>query len=528
MTPIPKTIPLVELLDRARLENFDVQGNPATPLAGLSLHAQRTERHQMFVAIAGTKTDGHLLISEAVQRGASALLVEREVPPYPGVAIVRVESTRRALGPLAHAFHDNPTRDMRVMAVTGTNGKTSTTRLAMSILASTGATAGTIGTLGAEWKTRRHLLDTTTPDALTLARLIRQMRDDGVEYLTMEASSHAIDQHRIGGLPVHVGVLTNVSQDHLDYHGDFPSYIAVKRRLFFDWVARTPGGIACFNEADPVGEELCFSFDKSFLRYTEYETEKTDVTARNVRVGPEGISFDLLVEGRSARVASRLTGRFMVSNMLGAAAACHALGVPVEAIARGLSLAPPIPGRFERVDEGQPFTVIVDYAHTPDALEKLLRSVRQITTGRIVTVAGCGGDRDRTKRYPMGAAAAMGSDVVIVTSDNPRGEDPAQIARDMLAGVTESGIRLAQVQSVLDRAQAIERALLLAGPGDCVVIAGKGHEPYQEVAGVRYAFDDREVTRGVLRAQAGNWKTTPAGVEVLPASRGASDATVGA
>ncbi|MDK2970788.1 MAG: UDP-N-acetylmuramoyl-L-alanyl-D-glutamate--2,6-diaminopimelate ligase [Candidatus Sumerlaeota bacterium] len=513
MTSFQLPVPLIEVLDRAHIKNVDIQGNPQVMVTGVATHAQKTERNQLFVARVGTKVDSHVLVSEAVQRGACALLVERDIPPYPGVTIVRVKDTQKALGPVAHAFYRDPAREMKIIATTGTNGKTSVTRLVGAILRTAGMPTGTIGTLGAEWKNRCLQSDTTTPDPVTIARTMRMMRADGIEAVSLEASSHAIDQNRIGGLPINVGILTNVTQDHLDYHGDFPTYIAVKRRLFFEHVAKTPGGIACFNEKDPVGEELCFSYKSPFLRYTEYESAETNVTARNLRLGPDGTSFDLLIEGGTASVASRLVGRFNVSNMLAAAAAAHALGIGVEAIARGLSLASPIPGRFERLDEGQPFSVIVDYAHTPDALEKLLKSVRQLTAGKVITVAGCGGDRDRTKRYAMGAAVAMNSDAVIATSDNPRYEDPDRIASEMLVGITESGVKTSQVQTVLDRAHAIERALHLAQKGDTVVIAGKGHEPYQEICGVRYAFDDCVVTRGILRAMSANWSTNPTAVE---------------
>ncbi len=503
----PNPVILKALLDSINIQPIDSIGNLNTVVTGISTHAQSIRRSELFVAISGTKTDSHQLISEAVERGAAAVMVERPIPSYPGVTIVQVPNTRLILGPLAHGFFGNPAESMRIAAVTGTNGKTTTTTIIAKIMACAGFTPGIVGTLGVSWGNQRLDENITTPGPLKLAEFFYQMKMDGVDMVSMEASSHGIDQARLAGIPVHAGALTNVSQDHLDYHGDFPTYIATKRRLFFDYVAKTQGGVACLNADDPVGEELCFSYPGEKISFSTALHTEADIVARNIRFGVEGTEFNLLANGSSIPVSSRLIGSFNLTNTLAAAAVCHALGVDLPLIAEGVAQVPPVAGRFETVRAGQPFLTIVDYAHTPDALEKVLRTARQLTAGRLITVFGCGGDRDRTKRAPMGKAVGSYSDYAIVTSDNPRNEDPDRIARDAYVGLEQSPLRSSQYQIILDRAHAIERALHLAAPGDCVMICGKGHETYQEIHGKKYAFDDRQIAREILKTMTKNWAT---------------------
>ncbi|MEQ8820842.1 MAG: UDP-N-acetylmuramoyl-L-alanyl-D-glutamate--2,6-diaminopimelate ligase [Sumerlaeia bacterium] len=514
--PSPLTPPqsLRRLLTEANLMVEDLTGDADVPVTDLTHRAQQTQRGGLFIAIKGHSADGHLMISDAVQRGARSIVTERAIPPYPGVTVVQVKDTRQALGRLAQAFHGHPSRGMTIAGVTGTNGKSTVVGLIHTIWESAGLKAGRAGTLGTAWGEKDFDHGTTTPDALFLAQSMAAMAAEGVTHLAMEVSSHAIDQARVAGVPMHAGVFTNISQDHLDYHGDFPTYIGVKRRLFFDYVEPS-GGVSVLNIEDPVGEELAFSLPGRRMTFSHRDNNSAaDLRAENVFMSPGGTRFTLhrrLPNGKveTAQVATSLIGEFNVSNMLAAAGACLGLGMELPRIAKGLSQARCVAGRFEQVHEGQPFSVIVDYAHTPDALEKVLRTARRITAGRLITVFGCGGDRDRSKRPLMGRTAARYSDYVILTSDNPRTEDPEEIARQALAGLQAEAERPGRYQVVLDRANAIERAIQLAQPGDCVMIAGKGHETYQQIGTTRHPFDDRQAARDILQSLADSWRTAP-------------------
>lgn len=510
-------IPLDKLFASAGVAATDWIGNPRTVVTGLQTHAQRVARNDLFVALNGVSTDSHMLVGEAVRRGAAAVLVEREAEPIPGVCVVRTPDTRRALGALAQAFHGFPARAMAVCGVTGTNGKTTVTHLLRTILAGAGRRVGLVGTLGAHWEGGSRDLGMTTPGPLALAEVLAAMERARVDSVVMEVSSHAIDQKRIASIPMHIGVLTNVSQDHLDYHGDFESYREVKKRLFKDFVARTPGSVSCFNADDPTGAEMAAEHDGARMAFSADADADCLVRARNVAWRPDGTDFDLAIGRAAVRVRGGIIGPFNLSNMLAAACAAHALGLDLGQIADGLEAFEGAPGRFERIDAGQPFLAIVDYAHTPDALEKVLRAARRLTLGRLICVFGAGGNRDRGKRPLMGRVAGELSDLVVVTSDNPRNEDPEDIARHIEEGLRLSGLRPACSQRVLDRRQAIERAVNLASPGDCIVVAGKGHEATQEVEGVFHPFDDREALRAALSALANG-----AGLAMAEAPEGAA------
>ncbi|MBI5155145.1 UDP-N-acetylmuramoyl-L-alanyl-D-glutamate--2,6-diaminopimelate ligase [Candidatus Poribacteria bacterium] len=511
------SVDLLDLLSGAGLLSADIFGNPDVLITGISTHAQRVEPGQMFVAIAGTKTDSHLLISDAIARGAAAVLAERDIPAYPHTTMVRVPNTRRALGQVVQAYHGNPARNMTMVGITGTNGKTTTSSLVSAIMTHAGLRTGLIGTLGTFWNNNYVDDHITTPDAMTLARSLSRMVEDRVDLAVMEVSSHAIDQCRTSGIPFKAAALTSVSQDHLDYHGDYASYMAVKRSFFFDSIEPVAEAVAAFNADDPVGEEMMHSYTGARVGFTANGAPGCAYTAREVRLRPDGTTFQLVADGKSTVVSSRLIGSFNVTNMLAAAAICHRLGREMPVIADALNHVSPISGRFERIEAGQPFLVVVDYAHTPDALTKVLRTARQLTTGDLITVFGCGGNRDKTKRAPMGRSAGAHSDYAILTTDNPRDEDPADIARMAEDGLAESGMRRGCYQTVLDRTHAIERALTLAKPGDCVVIAGKGHETYQEIQGRKFTYDDRVVARDILRTLSSAWTSRPAATESAPA-----------
>lgn len=500
-----RPIALKDLIADSRLAQADIAGNPRTMVTGISINAQKTGRNEMFVAINGTRIDSHALIPQAIEAGASVVVVEREIEVPPGVSVVRVDSTRAALGPLAHAMHRHPARAINVCGITGTNGKTTSTHLVYSILEHAKRRPGLIGTLGARHGAAYIPLNTTTPGPLELAEIFRQFEEDQVDCVAMECSSHAIDQARIGGIPFRVGALTNITQDHLDYHGTFENYVACKASFFHEQVCATPGSVACFNLDDPAVAGVSSVYTGAQLTYAR-DNATADVEAADVFLHPTGITMRLRIEDVVLPVSARLAGEFNVYNILTAASCCYAMGVSPEEIAAGIEAAPPVSGRFEYVDEGQPFTVLVDYAHTPDALLRVMRTARRICAGRLIVTFGAGGDRDRGKRPIMGRYAGEHADYVIITSDNPRTEDPALIARQVLEGVLQSPLRSNCYQVVLDRRGAIEKALTMASPNDVVVIAGKGHEDYQEIGHERHPFDDRLVARKVLRSIASAYR----------------------
>ncbi|MCC6546521.1 UDP-N-acetylmuramoyl-L-alanyl-D-glutamate--2,6-diaminopimelate ligase [Candidatus Sumerlaeota bacterium] len=502
-----RAILLDELLKKAMIVPDDVVGNPRVMVTGISTNARRTGRNEMFVAVRGTKTDSHMLLSEAVDAGASVLLVDRrEVGSYPGVTIVCVADTRQAIGPIAHAFHNNPARSMIVCGVTGTNGKTSTTHFIYRILAEAGRNPGVIGTLGAFHGGHSIPLHNTTPGAQELAEIFHKFDLHHVDSVIMECSSHAIDQGRINGIPFRCGALTNITQDHLDYHGSFNEYMNCKERFFAEHVAAAPGSVSCFNMDDESGVAFSSRYRAEQVRFSTRDSGKHEVVADEIVMKVSATEFRLRIENRKARINTSLVGSFNISNMLAAAACAHSMGIGFDTIAGALEKMSPVPGRFEIINEGQPFTVIVDYAHTPDALERVLRFARQqCASGRMLVAFGCGGDRDRGKRPIMGKVAGDQADFVIITSDNPRTEDPSVIARQVLEGLLRSKLKSNRYYINIDRGNAIEMALTMASPGDVVVIAGKGHEDYQDVGTKRIPFDDRIVARTVLKDLVGNF-----------------------
>ena len=509
MISAPLPMRLGDLLRSAGVQIAGVDGDPGVRIHGISTHAQRTGRGEMFVAISGTSFDSHVLLSEAVDAGASVLLVEKESRPYPGVVTVRVPNTRAVLGKLAHALYGHPSRNMKVCGITGTNGKTTTTHLVREIMEQGGIKTAMIGTLGAYFGKVSMPTKNTTPDALELAEMMFVMEQEGVQAVAMEASSHAIDQGRLNGLRFRSCALTNLTQDHLDYHGTLANYAACKMRLFTDYLANSPGGQGCVNADDAVGRQLMETYTGDMISFSPSGDERAFVRGADVQHTPRGIHFTLLIGGRTAPVRSTLMGSFNFANMLTAAGCAHSMGMDVESIADALGKTRSVPGRFEYVDEGQPFSVIVDYAHTPDALERVLKTARRLCAGRLISVFGCGGDRDRGKRPIMGKAAGEASDFVIVTSDNPRTEDPQFIADQIAEGLRKSPLKANRFHMVLDRHRAIDQAINMACPGDVVLIAGKGHEDYQDFGTHRTHFDDREVAREVLRQIIGNFSQSP-------------------
>jgi UDP-N-acetylmuramoyl-L-alanyl-D-glutamate--2,6-diaminopimelate ligase len=468
------------------LEGAGIEGDPSTEVVGLAYDSRAVEPGWLYFCVPGTVTDGHRFASDAVAAGASALVVER--PLGLGVPEVVVGSVRQAMAPVAALFEGDPTAELTVAGVTGTNGKTTTSFLLRDLLEADGRRTGLIGTVRQVVGGKVEEVERTTPESVDLQATFRRMLDSGDTACVMEVSSHALEQHRADSIEFDLAVFTNLSQDHLDYHGDMESYFLAKRRLF-----EAGPGTALLNADDPYGLRLAEEFGG-----VTFSTAgaRADFSARQVEFDRTGSRFEVTFPGGELAVEVPLPGAFNVSNALAALAGAISLGVDPDLAARALASASPVPGRLEPVDEGQAFAVLVDYAHTPEAVVNVLEAAREFTEGRLITVIGAGGDRDRGKRPLMGEAAGSLSDLTVVTSDNPRSEPPERIVGEVAAGVPEGAEAVVEV----DRDLAIGLAMAAAGPRDTVLIAGKGHEQGQEFAdGRKIPFDDREVARRHLR-----------------------------
>jgi UDP-N-acetylmuramoyl-L-alanyl-D-glutamate--2,6-diaminopimelate ligase len=458
--------------------------NPArVEITDLAYDARRVTPGSLFVCVPGHKADGHDFAPDAVANGAAALIVERPLElPVPQLL---VGDAREAMALAADAFFGHPTRELEVAAVTGTNGKTTTAFLLFSILAAAGRRPGLLGTIENRIGGERRAATRTTGEAIDLQRTFREMLDAGDRSVALEATSHGSTLKRLLGVRFGVLVFTNLSQDHLDFHGTMEEYFDAKRRLFTEPDLDGNRPRAAINVGDLHGRRLA----EELRALGEEPLEFSLADAAGLEINASGSTFTYA--GLDLR--TRLRGRFNVENVLGAVAAARLLGMEDDAIAAGVAHLAGVPGRFEAVDQGQPFAVLVDYSHTPDALESLLTEARTLAEGRLICLFGCGGDRDRGKRPLMGEIASRLADLAIVTSDNPRSEDPNAIIEEILAGV------VGPVEVELDRAAAIGRALAEAREGDVVVIAGKGHEQGQEFADRTIPFDDRDVAREALR-----------------------------
>ena len=461
-------------------------GAPDVPVTGLAYSSRSVCPGALFFCVRGFTSDGHEFAAEAIERGAVALVCER--PLGLGVPEVVVEDVRAAMGPAAARFHGDPTETLRVAGITGTNGKTTTAFLLRELLEAAGIQTGLLGTVRQVVGGAEEPVERTTPEALDVQATFRRMLDAGDTACVMEVSSHALELGRTAGIRFACRVFTNLTQDHLDFHGTMEDYYRAKRLLF-----DADGGPAVVNVDDAYGRRLAAEVDALTFGI---ESADADLRARDVRFDVGGASFTVETPDGSLELTTRLPGLFNVQNALAALGGARALGVPQETARSALASAARVPGRFEPVEEGQDFGVLVDYAHTPDSLENVLRAARELTGGRLHVVFGAGGDRDRGKRPLMGEVAARLADRVIVTSDNPRSEDPEEIIDAIMGGAGSTAER------ELDRRRAIARALEEAGPGDVIVIAGKGHEQGQEFeAGRKEPFDDVTVAREALRAR---------------------------
>ncbi len=475
----------------ARLEGAQLTGDPTLEVSEVTHDSRRATSGSLFVAIRGLATDGNQFVDQARKKGAVAVVSEE--PARPGGPWVQVKDAREALALLSAAVLGDPAEKLDLVGVTGTNGKTTTTHLIDAVLRGAGEKVGLVGTVHYRIGDLLTTAVRTTPESSDLQALFRDMALASCRRAVLEVSSHSLELKRVFGCRFAVAVFTNLTRDHLDFHGDMDRYFEAKRKLF-DTLLREDGR-AIVNADDDRAAELVAASRAPVWTYGH--ARPADIHATDIRLSLEGSRFLASTPVGTALIHSPLLGRFNVSNLLGALGATLALGIPLEVAARGLASLAGVPGRLERVNAGQDFAVIVDYAHTDDALKNLLETVRELSPQRVITVFGCGGDRDRTKRPLMGAVASRLSDQVIVTSDNPRSEPPEaiieEVRRGMLAG------RGAEVLAIVDRREAIARALEMARPGAAVVIAGKGHETSQTLRDRTVPFDDRQVVRDILR-----------------------------
>lgn len=484
-----------ELLEA--VEVLSTGGDPNTVITGITYDSRQVQPGFLFVAVKGYKFDGHEYISKALALGAAAVVVERKDELLPVMSWALVHDTRRALALLSARFFGNPSARLKMIGVTGTNGKTTTTNLIASILSGAGHKVGLIGTIHNKIGDRVFPVKHTTPESTDLQALLGEMTAEGVDTCVMEVSSHALALHRVEGCEFDAAVFTNLTQDHLDFHRDMEEYRDVKKRLFSGLSAPGVKAQKCsiLNADDPSAKDLIEGAGGTVFTYGI--KCPADVQAEDILVTARGARFTAAGRWGRCTLNLKMTGLFNVYNALAAYTASAALGVPVDVIKASLEAARGVPGRFELVDAGQDFAVVVDYAHTPDGLENILKTAKEVAGGRLITVFGCGGDRDRTKRPQMGAIAARYSDFAVITSDNPRTEDPLAIIQEIEQGLRPDAEKEKYTVEP-DRRLAIRLAVGMARPGDVVVIAGKGHEDYQIIGTQKLPFDDRLEAAGVL------------------------------
>jgi len=503
-------VDLLELLEK--VDVLEVHGTRAREIEGICYDSRRCEADFLFVAVAGLKSDGHLFVPEAVRRGAKAVVYEKEIARHASYTSIRVRDSRRALGVLGKNFFGNPSGALGLVGVTGTNGKTTVTYLLESILREAGHEPGVIGTVNYRWGTTVLAASHTTPESFELQRLLAGIREAGVTHVVMEVSSHALELRRVEDCEFDLGIFMNLTRDHLDFHGTMEDYYASKKRFFSDLLSGEKNGRRqgrIINIDDPWGRRLAEELGAKGL--TTFGIDSIAfVQAKEAELSLGEIRAEIETPAGAFPLRAPLSGRFNLYNILAATAAAFHLGIPLSAIQRGIECAKPVPGRLEKISESGEPAVFVDYAHSEDALKRVLQNLARFRQGRIITVFGCGGDRDRGKRPLMGRAAAEESDLVIVTSDNPRTEDPLAIIGAIEGGIDTSvmkkispgEIRAAGAEKtytvVADRREAIGLAIGLASPEDIVLIAGKGHEDYQIIGTKTFPFDDRTVGREAL------------------------------
>ena len=496
---------LIDLIDDSRenVELFSQSNGRSIEISSVEYDSRRVRQGSLFVAVEGYASDGHRYIAEVTEKGAAAVVVSRSRAGEfrhvieRGVSLLVSDNTRRALSSLSSSFYGFPSRDMKLIGITGTNGKTSITYMVESVLKECGYSVGVIGTINYRWNGIDHPADNTTPESRDLQKILNDMRNDGVEYVVMEISSHALQLNRTDNVDLDAAVFTNLTGDHLDFHHTLEEYYQAKKRIFnLLENSSKEKKIGIVNIDDPYGARLfskrgIYSYPLvSFgLGGDAYFRPRVESIVNSM----DGLKYSLAAPDSGLAVELNCSGRFHVYNSLAAISILASLEIPYEMIQAGLKKLKTVPGRFDVIRSGRGISVVVDYAHTGDAVQKLLDSVNELRTGRVITVFGCGGDRDRTKRPVMGKIASDNSDLAIVTSDNPRTEDPEAIIKDIVAGIERDNFHV-----VTDRREAIREAVMMARPGDIVVVAGKGHEDYQILGKEKIHFDDHEEARRAL------------------------------
>ncbi len=462
------------------------------PISGISTDSRTIKRNEVFVAIKGSEYSGDNFINEAIRKGAGTIISSsKAAPPLQNISFITVPDTKKALAKIAAGFYKNPSTRIKTVGITGTNGKTTVSYLVESIFNAASKKAGRIGTIN--YKIEKTIIEppNTTPSSLILQKLLRKMVDRSLDYAVMEVSSHSLAQHRTDGVKFDFAVFTNITSEHLDYHKNFRNYLDAKKALFRN-LGKTSWAI--LNADDPNFNSVKKAVSaKNIITYGI--KNKAHCSARNLRMSIDATRLTLYHKGIAIELDTSLLGRFNVYNILAAASTAIAAGIKPDAIKKGIEGLKMVPGRLEKLDTGRDYSVIIDYAHTDDALKNVLESLRAISKGKIITLFGCGGDRDRLKRPRMGQVASLFSDFCFITSDNPRNEDPARIANEIARGI-KKGFR--DFEIMLDRKKAIKKALGMARANDIVLIAGKGHETYQVVGNKKIPFSDKETVKEIL------------------------------
>jgi UDP-N-acetylmuramoyl-L-alanyl-D-glutamate--2,6-diaminopimelate ligase len=473
-----------------------ITGRLNQEIKGISYDSRKVKPGDLFICIPGLKTDGHEFVDQALGRGAVALLAEKQMAISNDAALLLTTDCRKAIPVAASNFYNHPSHHIKVIGVTGTNGKTTTTHLIKAILEEQGAKVGIMGTLYARMGEAEKTLSNTTPESLDIEEFLSLVQQENGDYMVMEVSSHALAMGRVDEIRFHGAVFTNLTQDHLDYHQTMEKYKESKLKLFNNLIKKE-GYLAVINADDPAAHDFMKASGPNYYSYGI--NEEADVKATNLKFSLKGSQFTVFHCGDSFDINMKLIGRFSVYNALAAITCALGEGVKPAVIKSALEKVDGVAGRFEQVDCGQDFTVIIDYAHTPDGLENILRTGQEILENRMITVFGCGGDRDKTKRPLMGKIAALYSDFCIVTSDNPRSEEPEAIIDDIIPGLM--AVENSHYAKIVDRREAIHQAICLAKKGDLVIIAGKGHETYQLVKDQVLDFDDKKVAAEFLRGK---------------------------
>ena len=505
----------MKLRDLVRgLEGGHIHGQMSTEIEGIAYNSNQVKRGSIFVAIKGQAVDGHDYIEEAIEKGACAVILDDENRMINGIPTVVVPNTRKALGTISTAFFGNPSAEMILIGITGTNGKTTTAYLAESILREAGFKTGLIGTIDYHFEGTVHKATTTTPESYDLQKMLKDMLKEGVSHVIMEVSSHAIHQYRVEGCHFDIGVFTNCTSDHLDYHKTIDHYFESKASLFTHFLRKSmkPNPLALINLDDPKGQAVWERLPLHKMSYG-FEGER-DISAKDIHTSITGLSAIAITPKGNFPIRSPLMGEFNLYNILASVGIGLVLKVDLEEVRGGIEALGGVPGRVEGIQNERGLHIFVDYAHTPDALERILRTMGNLKGGgRIITVFGCGGDRDREKRPRMGAIAGRYSDLVVITSDNPRTEDSAAIIKEIEEGMRTDSIREMGPEElargfrgkgyikVLKRREGIRLAIKLAQAGDVVLVAGKGHEDYQIIGREKFPFDDRyEIKEGLKTA----------------------------